>query len=279
MSDGVEGDPLDLTDDQVIVLEGGDLAPAELEGGEEESPLIGFADEEEADDPDAPALVKKLREQIRERDRKLAQFRKAPVTATPESDPEPVVPARKTITDFDYDQDKFDAYDDQRAAALEARAEWKVRQNQRDQQRQAAQAEEAKRIEQQKRALGVNDYEQQSNRVRDVLSEQQLAVLINGADDPAKLIYALGRSEARLADLASVENLAKFAAKVGVLERDIKVMKRKAPPPEPQVRGATASTEISNDKTLARLEAEADRSGDRSKVIAYKRQQREARAA
>jgi hypothetical protein len=44
------------------------------------------------------------------------------------------------------------------------------------------------------------------------------------------------------------------------------------------VRG-TAGGATSVDNTLARLEAEADRTGDRSKVIAYKRERQQQQAA
>jgi hypothetical protein len=67
---------------------------------------------------------------------------------------------------------------------------------------------------------------------------------------------------------------------LGSLEKDIKVTKRNAPAADTAVRGSTASAALpASDKELERLEKEADRTNDRSKVIAYRRKQREASKA
>lgn len=245
---------------------------------DDDAPVISFADEADEEVDDTP-LVKKLRDQIRERDRKIAQMRRAPETV--DDDPEPVVPPVKRAEDFDYDYDRFDAYQREREQAVEDRAEWRVRDAQRKSQAADREQQQARQIEQQRRALGVGDYEDRAAKVKDALTEQQLAILISAADNPAQLIYALGRSTNKLDIIAGEGNLARFAAMVGKLEKDIKVTKRnKAPAPEARVRGATASTTMaSDDKELERLERDADRTGDRSAVIRYKRQMRERQAA
>lgn len=241
--------------------------------------VIAFADEAEEGVDDTP-LVKRLRDQLRTTQRENSQLRRTP--ATNDADPEPVIPTLKRSDDpeFDWDPDKHAQYIERRDAAVTAHAEWKTRQSDRDGARKRVQDEQTRQVEQQKTALGVGDYDAKAAIVRERLSDQQLAVLLNGADNPARLIYALGRSETRLDMLAGEGNLAKFAAKVGKMEDLIKVTKRTAPPPESVVRGATASTAVSNvDKHLAALEKEADRSGDRSKVIAYNRERRQKAAA
>lgn len=262
---------LDLNDETVVAFEGEE--PEQTEGAEET--VIAFGDEPGEGEEETP-LVKRLRDQLRQTQRQL----RTRDTAAQSDDPEPVIPARKRIEDFEYDPDKFDAYDEERANAIQAHAEWKVRQAERETARKRASEEQSKQVEQQRRALGVSDYEDRVNVVRDRLSDQQMALLINATDNPAKVLYALGRSEMRLDELAGIDNLAKFAARVGQLEKEIKVTKRKAPPPETQVRGATASTALAtDDKYLAQLEREAERTGDRSKVIAYNRQKRQQEAA
>lgn len=273
--DAEGNEPLELTEAQIadetpeVPTLDEDAAPEEEEGGEV---VISFGDDAEEGEDDAP-LVKKLRAELRERDRKLAQLRRNP-PASNDDDPEPVIPARPSIDAFDYDQDRFDAALEARDKAIQDHAEWKVRQGERERARQRAADDQAKQVEQQKRALGVGDYEERSSVVRDRLTDQQMAILINATDNPARLIYALGRSETRLAELAGIDNLARFAARIGQLERDVKVSKRKPPEPETRVRGATASLSYSG-KELERLEKEAEKTGDRSKVIAYRRQMRQ----
>lgn len=269
----VEDTTLELTEAQIEEQE----APEIEEGGgkddEAGETIISFGDDAEDGEDDTP-LVRKLRDQIRDRDRKLAQMRREPAN---NEDPEPVIPELKEYDDpeFEYDTSRFNGYIRKRDKAVAAHAEWKVRQAERDNARKRVADDQAKQVEQQKRALGVTDYDDRAASVRDRLNDQQMAVLINATDNPAKLIYALGRSEIRLEELAGIDNLAKFAARVGQLERDIKVGKKQAPAPETRVRGATAAAAIrTNDKELERLEREADRTGDRTKIQQYKRQLR-----
>jgi hypothetical protein len=274
-------EPLELTEAQETAEVGFE---DEQQGEQHEEALtepepeteIGFGDEGDVEADDTP-LVRKLRDQLRQAQRQLKQGKVSPAD---EGDPEPAIPSRPSLEALEYDQDRFDAALEERDAAVQAHAEWKVRQADRDRARQRIADEQAKTVEQQRKALGVSDYEARAAAVKDRLSDGQLAVLINGAENPAKLIYALGRSETKLEELAGIDNLARFAARVGQLERDVKVSKRTAPAPESRVRGATASVAVtSSDKELAKLEAEADKTGDRSKVIQYRRQMRAQQAA
>lgn len=269
MTDGVDSETFDLADDQEVgfadELPEQDAPDTAEDDGET---VIAFSDEVEGGEQETP-LIKKLREQLRETQR---QLRSRATPAVQDADPEPVVPPLKRIEDFDYDSDRHAEYLAQRDDAIESRATWRTRQSERDAARKREADQQNRQIEQQRNALGVSDYDARAETVRSVLSDAQIAVLLNGAENPAQLIYALGRSQAKLDTLAGEENLARFAVKLGNLEKDVKVQKRKAPPPETQVRGATASIASGgDDKELARLEKLAERTGDRSPVIAYRR--------
>lgn len=261
---------LELTEDQIAFEDEEQQAEQQDDDGEET--VISFGDEGGDEEQETP-LVKRLRDQIRDRDRKLAKLQRAPSN---DDDPEPQIPARPSLEAMDYDQDRFDTALEARDTAIQAHAEWKVRQAERENAKRRNADEQAKQVEQQRRALGVGDYEERVSIVRDRLTEPQMAILINATDNPAKLLYALGRSETKLDELAGIDNLAKFAARVGQMESAVKVTKKKAPPPETQVRGATASTAVTaEDKHLAALEREAARTGDRSKIAAYRREKRQ----
>lgn len=265
-----ENEPLDLTTEQEIGFadEQSEQTEQQTEPEAVEETVITFGDEDAAEEDETP-LVKRLRDQLRQAQRANRQRN----TAADNGDPEPVIPPRKPLEAFDYDQDKFDEAQEAREQAIRDHAAWERRQSEREAARKRAEEEEAKQVEQQVKSLGVSDYMERAAAVRDRLSDQQMAVLINAADNKAKLLYALGRSETKLDELASIDNLAKFAARIGQLEKEIKVTKRQAPAPESRVRGATASTAVTSDeKEIERLEREAERTGDRSKVIAYRRQ-------
>jgi hypothetical protein len=75
-----------------------------------------------------------------------------------------------------------------------AHAEWKARAKERETAGTRAAEEQARQLEQQRKTLGVGDYEERSATVKDRLTDAQLGILINGAQNPARLIYALGRS-------------------------------------------------------------------------------------
>jgi hypothetical protein len=238
-------------------------------------PVIAFADDPAAEADETP-LIKQLRGQIRDLSRKANRTQDSGVSV----DPEPVIPAKPNLEALDWDQDRFDAEYDKREAAMAAQAEWKVRQAQREQQRKAFDDEQARSIDQQRNALGVSDYEARAASVKETLSDQQLAILVAAADNPAQLIYALGRSQSRLDQIAGQDNLAKFAAMVGRMEKDIRVSKRKPAAVETGVRGATAPLASGGvDKKLERLEKEAEATGNRSKIQAYKRELRAAQRA
>lgn len=274
MTDGVDGEVLDLTDEHEVGF--ADELP-EQDGGESDrddgETVIAFADEVEGGEPET-TLVTNLRKQLREAQRKA---RHAPASQAQEADPEPVVPPFKRIEDFDYDGDRQAEYITKRDEALLERAKWGSRQTEREAARKREAEQQNRQIEQQRNALGVSDYDARSARVREALSDAQIAVLLNGVENQAQLIYALGGSQAKLDTLAGEDNLARFAVMLGKLEKDVKVQKRKAPPPEIQVRGATASIASGGaDKELERLEKEAARTNDRSKVIAHTRKMRAA---
>lgn len=275
----LETEKNDIETEELILTEEEEVqdveSEAEQEGSEEEEGsevVIGFSDDTEADEGDTP-LVKRLRDQLRESQRRERANRREPAN---NADPEPTILARpRSTADFDYDEDRFNEAMDAYEASRDAHAEWKGRQADRDAQRRAVQDEQARKIEQQKNALGVSDYDARSSVVKDALTEGQLAVLINGADNPAQVIYALGRSQSRLDMLAGEQNLARFAVMLGKMEKDIKVSKKSPPAPDSPVRGATGSlTATTADKKLAALEKEAERTGDRSKIAAYRRQLR-----
>lgn len=265
--DQIDTDELVLDDEAVVGFE-------DEQQEDEGDVVIAFADDEQEEET---PLVKKLRDQLREAQRRANRQRAEVV----EDDPEPFVPDEPSEDDAGWDFDKFREAMRAREKAVLAHADWKARQAERDSARQRAADEQAKRVEQQKNALGIKDYDARSETVQATLSEQQLAVLINAADDPARMIAALGAPGAasRLAMLAGEGNLARFAAMLGKMEKEIKVIKKTAPAPESQVRGATATLTQTEDKHLARLEREAEKTGDRSAIQAYRREQRRKAAA
>lgn len=255
-----EGEGGEVASDEIIVTIG-DAPPAS----------------EENEPQKAPEWVKELRKQHREQERRIkeleAELAKASGRGVEGDEP---VGEKPTLESCDYDADKFEA---------ELLA-WKERQERAERKKaEAAKAAEEERKAWQakldaysakKSALRVRDFDDAEETVRDILNVTQQGVLLAGADDPALLIYALGRSPEKAKELAAINDPVAFAFAAAKMEAQLKVTpKTKAPPPERRLKGGSAAV-VSTDAELAKLEAEADRTGDRSKVIAYKRRMKAA---
>lgn len=244
--------------------------------GDEAPPAVS---DDEIEGKPAPAWVKELRKEARElkkRNRELEQAATArEAAAAPAA---PAVGEKPTLESCDYDAEAYAekvlAWNDAKRKADDVAAAARKEQ-------EAAQAEWNTRLtayQTAKASLKVEDFDGAEDLVRQTMSQTQIGVLLNGANKPELLVYAIGRNPAKAKELASIKDPIKFAWAVAQLETQLKVQPRKTPPaPEREVRG-TAGGAVGIDNTLARLEAEADRTGDRSKVIAYKRDQRRAAA-
>jgi hypothetical protein len=230
------------------------------------------------EEQEAPAWVKELRHQQREtarRNRELEEENarlKAPQQAAE-------LGAKPTLADHDYDEAAYEealtAWHDRKAALA---AEQRTQEDARKAEESAWQAK-ANRYMEQKASLKVKDFADAEAAVEQELSAVQQAIIIKGAEAPANIAYALGKNHAELKKLAAIKDPVEFAFAVAKLETKLKVGPRKtAPLPESAVSGTTGVA-AANDQ-LAKLEAEAARTGDRSKVVAYHRaQQQRQRAA
>lgn len=213
-------------------------------------------------------LVRRLRAEIRDRDVRLAALSKGDQVKAVE------VGEKPTLEACDFDAERFetelDAWKARKATADEAVTSARKT----TEATQAAWAKELEDFGRKKSALRAPDYDAIEEEVVSTLTQVQQAVIIKAAENSAQVIYALGKHPARLAALAAIDDPIKFAVAVVKLEGTLKVTtKRRTPEPEGIVRGS-APLSRGSDKTLERLEAEAERTNDRTKVIAYKRQQR-----
>ena len=114
----------------------------------------------------------------------------------------------------------------------------------------------------------------------EALSQTQQAVVLQGSDNPALVVYALGKNPKRAKELAAVTDPVKFAFAVAKLEAQLKVQPRSKPPaPERGVPAGTAPVGGSSNQTLERLRAEAERTGDYTKVARFRQQMKDKQRA
>lgn len=242
------------------------MAPAE-KAEDEFSVSIGEEEPAEPHGP-APAWVKEMRKQNRELKRQLRQMQQQ----APAPGPAQIQLGEKpTLEGVDYDTKKYEAElaawyakklkIDEEADRAKAQAEAEARKWQ----------EKLGGYERAKIALGAEDYEDAESAVLTHLSVAQQSIIVAGAKDPALLVYALGKNPAKAASLGAIKDPVEFAFAVARLEAQLKVSERKpATPPETRVTG-TGRVSGGTDATLERLRAEAERTGDYTKVTRYKR--------
>jgi len=183
---------------------------------------------------------------------------------------------KPTLESTDYDTER---YETELASWYEKKRTHDDQQNVVQSQQKAVQKEWETKLESyhsSKADLKVKDYEFAEEVVQDNLSVMQQGMIVQGADNPALVVYALGKNPKKAKELASITDPVKFAFAVAKLETNLKVTTRKASSrPEKKISG-TARPSGSVDNTLERLRTDAEKTGDYSKVFQYKRQKKSA---
>lgn len=268
----LDDDTLDLTEE--LETEQGDEeeqeGQAETEGGEapeDEDEFVSFEGEAAPASGEAETgLVKHLRAQLREKAKEVETLRKsAPV-------PQPVeVGEKPTLAGCDYDEEAYEANLDQ-WKARKAQAEEQAR-NAEQAQKQAAEAwsAELQGHHEKKAALKFKDVQEAEEVALASLSQVQQAVIVKAASNSAMVVYALGKHPAKLAEISKITDPIKLAVAVSKLEGKLSVTKRGGPPEPERIARGGAPVAQGKDKELERLEKEADRTGDRTKLIAYRK--------
>jgi hypothetical protein len=284
--DGAEDDDADGDGDEAGAdAEEGDGAVAGSsgdgdEGSEDDSEgdqlVISLEGEEDAaDDVDdgQPTLVRKLRAEIRDRNRQLRDLERRVQSSAPpaivSAGPEP------TLEGCDHDEARFKS----------EYATWMRRKVEAD-----ATAENARKTQEQQQAqwtrrLATVDAEVSRMRLPEAddareafetqLSPLQQAIILSGPDDAkmsGQLRYAIGRNPTVAQRIAKIEDPVKFTLAIAELMHKMKVTKKGAPPPpEKRVRTGTPGRGAGGgvDNQLARLQAEAAKTGNYTKVTAY----------
>ncbi len=250
--------------------------------GDAEETVVMIGDEELPAAVAAPSWVRDLRQKFRDQSRELAQLRAGsapePIGSLP-----PAPGAKPKIDDFEYDAEKFAAALDKwhEASRKRAEAEGKARDNQAQEQRTWEQTVAA--YQGAGKALSFADFDDCEAAATSALSTTQQAIIVQGADSAEKaalIMYALGRNMKLLEGLAKVADPVKFAFAVADIQRKLVMTKRKpGTRPESTLPSSSASAAAAlsgEDKKLDSLREEAARTGDMTKLIAYRRQKTDA---
>lgn len=265
------------TEPEEVLTQQPEAAPAEPEQQAEtlqEEDVVTIAGESpapEEEEKQAPEWVRNLRKSYRELQREKRELEEKLKAVSPATEQSPVVLGRKpTLEGCDYDSDKFEselaAWFERKRQADEAEAKQRARQ-------QAEQETWQKKLEgytQSKTGLKVSDFQDAEDTVLETLNVTQQGIILQGAQNPAVVVYALGKNPNKAKELAAISDPVQFAFAVAKLETQLSVTKKQAPPPEKRINGNGSLG--SSSTQLDRLREEAARTGDFTKVIAFKRQ-------
>lgn len=271
-----------MTDNVEEVIEQPEAEAVEIQQDAPEGETVEAEDTglvlEIAEEPsEEPEHITELRRRYREQQKRLKELEAKSGGVAPQ----PALRAKPTLEGHDYDASSFEEdlskwYEEKReedARSAEVRSV-QERAEQRWQNRLAY-------YDEAKEKLGAQDYDDAETTVVEILSapfpgimaeDVRIGIIKQGARDPAALVYALSKNPAKAKELAAIEDLVEFAWKASALETGMKVVRGKAPPPERRVSGGVPGIAGALDNTLDRLREEAAKTGDFSKVMAYKRQ-------
>ncbi len=260
-------------DDENFAIE--DVQEDDEESDEDEVVIsIGEESPPQEEEVRAPAWVRELRKSNREKERKIRELEAKLNTTVTETKPVALV-SKPTLESCDYDSDEYEQklaewYEQKReydaaeaSVAAQRDAEAKAWQDKLDSYAKA------------KASLKVRDYDEAEATALDTFDVTQQGIVLQGSDNPALLIYAIGRNAKRAKELASINDPVKFAFAVAKLETQLKVTNRKAATaPERTINSGGGRLSGAIDSTLERLRAEALKTGDLSKVMEYKRRKK-----
>lgn len=262
----------DLVDNQQEEQVSNDVVAEEISQPVHEDEVVIQVGDEEAptshEKEEAPEWVKELRRKNRElskRNRELELNSQKP------QEVKPVLRQKPTLEGCDYDTERLEkeleswfsekTTHEQSLKKIEDEAK---AQNEDFQSKVATYNETKSKL----KVANFDDLEEDAIKHLTVI---QQGILIQGAKNPAVLVAALGANGGKLAaELSTIKDPVKFAFAAAELETKLKVTTRKPPQPETTLKSGSPASAV-NDLHLTKLEEEAERTGDRTKVIQYKR--------
>lgn len=219
---------------------------------------------------DAPQWVKDNRRRAKEVQRENRELKRKLEQYESSNAPEQQALREKpTFEAHEFDEDLYQADLDQ----------WYVEKSQHDARQKAEQEKYQHYDERYKSSVDavrakVADYDEIEQSIVETVPPQRQALIKMLVDDPARMVVALGKSPAQLEKLLGLDDI-QFAKQIVLMEQQMssKTKSRnpnKPPPKTHELEGAAGGADVQ----LERLEAQADKTGDRSAVIAYKRKMR-----
>ena len=242
--------------------------------GEDE--IVVTIDEGEKKEPDEPGLIKHLRQVARGQTKKIRQLNARLDKQNAEN--LPAAPGPKPT--YESSGFKEDVFTEQLQKWHEKNNEYVNQKVVEDKKQKTQDDDWNKKLDdynEKKTALipRLKGFKEAEALSLETLNKNQQGLVVKLAKDPALVMYFLGKNPDQLEKLSGEKDIARFIRDMTQLEAQLKMeTKKPTTQPEKKVTGATGSVSNSGgeDEQLDKLRAEAEKTGDLSKVVAYKRQ-------
>ena len=208
----------------------------------------------------APEWVKQLRKENRELKKQLKQTPQQPQVAQLREKP--------TIEEHDFDSA---AYADDLEQWLNEKAQYDEVVNTQKAKYEAIDNRYFASVDKMRKI--APDYDDVEETVISTLSLDKQGLLKVGIEDGAKLVYALGKSPNKLAELEQLDPVS-FVKQLGIMEFQMSQKSRNPNKPQPKQHELTGAAG-GGDSKLAKLEAEAAKTGDRTAIREYRKRMKQ----
>lgn len=230
-------------------------------------------EEEEESQESAPNWFKELRVKHREAQKELRELREKLQQQT-QVEQQIKVGEKPTLESCGWDDTR---YESELAAWFDRKRHADEKQRKAEEVQQKQQQEWQSKVDSYTKAkseLKVRDFDEAEAVIQENFSQVQQGIIVQGAKNPALIVYALGKNQAKMKELAAITDPVQFAVAIGEIGKEIQMRPKQKPPAPEKVPTGSGSLSGSTDRTLDMLRAEAEKSGDYTKVMQYKNQLR-----
>ena len=241
---------------------------------EEEEEIVVSIGEQQQEEPSETEWLKDLRKSWKSYKKENRQLKQELDRIKQEQQPQAKTfdPGPKpTLEACDYDTDAYDKKLDTWYGNKQRFEEEKKRQIEAQSQVDRAWQEQLNRYQERKSKLPVKDYDEVEMIVEDILNPTQQGIIVQGSKNPELVVYALGKNPKRAAEIAAIQNPVNFAFAIAELESQLKTSKRKVTTQPEKTVASIGRISGSVDSTLNKLRQEAEKTGDYSKVMEFRR--------
>jgi hypothetical protein len=228
-----------------------------------------------------PEGIKNLREANRQKKQELKELKmrlqQLETQGNPQEPELPFIDEEPTLEDYEYDQEEYQKAMREHYAAKQKHEQKKLQEQQQILEVQQKVQENYSIFSKSKEAFGHPEMDEIEQDVADALNQvdpRRSLVLLDALKDDehaAQKVFALGKKKENLQKLSAIQDPVLFGMELANQLSKVNVTPRKGPKTSPERSVKSSGAKGQENSTLKRLEAEALRTGNMNKLLAYER--------